>query len=167
MSLLDKCLDGNRVAISEMIAAAHRCESHWTVPRAPGKWSPSRVTEHVARTLDESAKLILGEAVRFPAFPAFLRPIVRGLLFQRVLKKGTFPKAKTNKPFDPERGPDTPSDAATRLEGARDNFERACRACRDGEPVPSKTFGPVSLADYVRFQEIHVRHHTTQLKPGA
>ena len=30
--------------------------------------------------------------------------------------------------------------------------------------VPSTIFGDVSIADFARFQELHVRHHQPQLK---
>lgn len=36
----------------------------------------------------------------------------------RVLRKGTFPKGKTNQAMNPARGPATPAEARVRLEGA-------------------------------------------------
>ena len=83
-------------------------------------------------------------------------------LFDRTLRKG-FPKARTNRPFDPEEGPPTPADGRARLEGALARFAEACQAQAGTERLKTLTFGTVGLVDYVRFQEIHVRHHTKQM----
>ena len=123
MTPLQDALDANRLAVSSLIAAAEKCKDAWTVPWAPGKWSPSQVTEHVARALDESANLVAGAPSKFPKLPFLLRPVARGMLFDRILKSDSFPKAKTSKPFDPESGPPTPADARVRLEGALARFE--------------------------------------------
>lgn len=60
MDDLDAVLEGNRKAVDDLIAAAERSAGVWTDPRAPGKWSPSQVVEHVARSLDESATVVSG-----------------------------------------------------------------------------------------------------------
>lgn len=86
MSDLTAVLPDNRAAADALIAAAERAEEVWTVPRAPGKWSPSQVVEHVARALEESANVIEGKPTRFPALPFFLRPVVRGLFFNRAVR---------------------------------------------------------------------------------
>jgi hypothetical protein len=42
-------LDENRKAVSAFVAAARAVpRSAWAAPRAPAKWSPAQVTEHVA-----------------------------------------------------------------------------------------------------------------------
>lgn len=157
-------LAGNRDAVSELVGAAERCGAVWAAPRAPGKWSPSQIVEHVARSLDESANVVAGNPSTFPSLPFFLRPVVRGFLFNRVLKSGTFPKAKTNKAMNPERGPATPAEGRARLEAALARFDRACRACAEtGGSVTSTTFGTVTVADYARFIELHTRHHCRQM----
>jgi len=167
MADVDAVLAANRAAISDLIASAESAGPAWMKPRAPGKWSPCQIVEHVARALEESANVVEGAPSKFPSLPSFVRPLLRGLLFNRVLKKGTFPKAKTSKAFDPASGPALPADARSRLEGAMAKFERACRArAAAGQHVPSTIFGTVSVADYARFQEVHTRHHRKQM-PGA
>ncbi len=164
MADVNAALAGSRAALEEMVTAAASCAASWTVPRAPGKWSPSQLTEHVARALEESAQVVAGRPSKFPTFPSFVRPLVRGLFFNRVLKKGAFPKARTTRPFDPDTGPASPADAKERLEAAHARFDEACRARdRDGGKVQSTIFGGVSVADYVRFQELHTRNHRRQL----
>jgi hypothetical protein len=164
---IDVVLAANRAALDDLVVAAERSAATWAVPRAPGKWSPSQVVEHVARAFDESANMVSGAPSKFPRLPGFVRPVLRGLFFNRVLRTGVFPKVKTSKALDPASGPASPAEARIRLEGALGRFDRECRlqAVR-GPNVESTAFGVVSLEDYARFQEIHVRHHCSQL-PGA
>jgi hypothetical protein len=161
---LDALLQAKRAAVAALIAAAEARAATSTTPRAPGKWSPSQLVEHVARAIDESANEVTGATTRFPHLPFFLKPVARTLLFNRVLKRGAFPRARTSGAFNPETGPATPAEARQRLLQALERFNEACRAraARDSL-VASVVFGTVSLADYVRFQELHTRHHTKQL----
>lgn len=166
MADVDATLAANREAINHLIAAAEKCGAAWSAPRARGKWSPSQLVEHVARTLDESANVVSGAPSKFPALPFFLRPVLRGFLFNRVLKKGTFPKAKTNRAMDPASGPATPAEARIRLETALARFDRECRTCAQaGGGIASATFGRLRVEDYARFIELHTRHHCRQM-PG-
>lgn len=105
-----------------------------------------------------------GRPSKFPKLPAVIHPVVRGLLFKRVLRKGGFPKAKTNKALDPASGPATPAEGRARLETAHQKFEEACRQIAShGERMRTTTFGAVPVKDYVRFMEIHTRHHGKQM----
>jgi hypothetical protein len=167
MGDLEQILADHRTAVADLIAAADRCGEAWTAARAPGKWSPSQIVEHVARSLEEAANVVSGVPSKFPTLPFFLRPVLRTLLVRRVLRKGAFPKARTNRAMDPASGPATLADGRARLEGALGKFDRACRACAHGSGVvSSRTFGRLSVADYARFIEIHTRHHCKQM-PGA
>lgn len=56
MTDISSRLHSQRAAVDELLAAIEKSASRWTQPSAPGKWSPSQVIEHVARTLGESAK---------------------------------------------------------------------------------------------------------------
>ncbi|MEP6591965.1 MAG: DinB family protein [Gemmatimonadota bacterium] len=167
MSDLDVALVKLGTASAELLVAADNCAASWTVPRALGKWSPAQVVEHVARSFDESVKVVAGEPSSFPVLPRLIRPIVRAIFFTKAIKRGVFPTgAKTNKPLDPEAGSATPSAARARLDAAVAGFAQACRAqVAAGHPVMSTVFGAVPVVDYVRFQELHVRHHTGQM-PG-
>ncbi len=154
-------------AVGDLIAAAAKAGPAWTAPCAPGKWSPSQIVEHVALVLDEAANLASGAPSKFPKLPVLMRPLVRGLFFNRIVKKGVFPKSKAPKVFNPASGPATPATARSRLEAALGKFERACRARTEESPqVASTVFGKVSLQEYVRFQEVHTRHHLGQMPGG-
>jgi hypothetical protein len=81
-----------------------------------------------------------------------------------VLRKAEFPKAKTNKAMDPASGPATPSEGRARLEAAHRRFDEACRqVASHGERLRTTIFGAVAVADYVRFMELHTRHHSKQM----
>src|SRR5437667_12580416 len=104
MADINTALAASKDAIDQLMVAGERTATAWTAARAPGKWSPSQIVEHVARSLEESANVAAGRLSKFPKLPALLHPVVRGFLFKRVLKKGAFPKAKTNKAMDPSSG---------------------------------------------------------------
>lgn len=164
MSDVTTVLEANRAAMADFMAAADRSAPVWTKPRAPNKWSPSQVTEHVARTMEEGANLVSGSASVFPTLPSLLRPMVRGLFFNRVLRKDAFPNARTLKALDPDNGPDSPEHARERLAGALITFEEACRAREtSGQAVQHPVFGTVSVVDYAKFMELHTHHHRKQL----
>ncbi|MCI0434373.1 MAG: DinB family protein [Gemmatimonadetes bacterium] len=164
MSDVEAVLAANRAAILDLIAAGEESGAAWTTPRAPGKWSPSQVVEHVARSLEEGAHVVAGEPSSFPTLPRLVRPVLRGLFFNRVLKTGRFPKARTSRALDPERGPASPQEGRGRLDDAMARFEQACRSrAATGQPVSSTVFGTVSVVDYARFTEVHTRHHTRQI----
>jgi hypothetical protein len=159
-------LDANRAAVDDLVEAAEAAADHWNTPSAPGKWSPSQVVEHVARALEEGGNVIAGRPTNLPTLPFFVRPLAR-IFFNRVVKTGKFPKAKTNKDMNPETGLATSAEARPRLEDASAVFERECRArVASGGAVPSGAFGKVSVADYARFTELHTRHHIKQIQVG-
>jgi hypothetical protein len=163
MADVDAVLTANRAAVDELVLAAEGAHSNWTTPRAPGKWSPQQVVEHVALALEEGGNVVSGRPTKLPTLPALIRPLAR-LMFKRVVRTGKFPKARTNKEMNPSDGPASPSDARARLQAALAKFDEACRArAAAGEDVPSGAFGKVSVEDYARFTELHTRHHTKQI----
>ena len=167
MADINDTLADNRAAVLDLVAAAERSAATFTTPRAPGKWSPSQVVEHVARGLEEGANVVSG-APSIPMPPAFLRPLLRLFLFNRILKKDALPKGfKAHKAMNPTSGPATPAQARVRLEGALARFDQECRRrVASGQHVVSTGFGTVSVEDFVRFNALHTRHHCKQM-PGA
>lgn len=163
MSDLDTALAESRAALAKLMAAGDKSAAAWTTPRAEGKWSPSQIIEHVARALEESGKNIKGEPSAFPSLPVFVRPVVRGLFFNRILKKNAFINGRTNKAMNPAAGPPTPAEGRARLQQAHAMFERACMDT--GPRFNHGIFGDISTADYARFQALHTLHHTKQI-PG-
>lgn len=160
---LATALAANRVAVDDLIGVAERTRHPWNDPRAPGKWSPAQVVEHVAMALEENANVAAGKPSKIPTLPFFVRPAT-GILFRRIVRTGRFPKARTSRAMTPLRGPAAPTDARARLHAAAATFEAECRAAasRDGH-VKSGAFGTVPVEDFVRFNELHVRHHIKQI----
>ena len=161
---INTALEASKDAMEQLILAGERAGTTWTSPRAPGKWSPSQIVEHVARSLEESANMAADRPSKFPRLPGVVHPIVRGLLFKRVLRKAAFPKARTNKAMDPASGPATPAEGRPRVEAAHQKFAEACRQTGSrGERMRTTIFGAVPVEDYVRFMELHTRHHGKQI----
>jgi DinB family protein len=157
-------LADHRAAVLDLVAAAERSAVTWTTPRAPGKWSPSQVVEHVARGVEEAAAVVSG-APSIPMPRAFLRPLLR-LFFYRILKKDAFPTGfKAHQAMNPPSGSATPADARVRLEGALARFEQECRRrTASGQHVVSTAFGTVPIDDFVRYCALHTRHHCKQMR---
>jgi hypothetical protein len=66
--------------------------------------------------------------------------------------------------MDPASGPATPAEGRARLEAAHQQFEAACRQLGSrGERMRTTIFGAVPVEDYVRFMELHTRHHGKQM----
>src|SRR5512132_412597 len=167
MSEFNTALSGVHDAVGALLGTADGVGSFWKIPRAPGKWSPSQVVEHVARIMEESAKVAAGAPSAFPTVPFFLRPIARIFVFKRILRRKSFLKMKAIDAMDPPLGSATPREARVRLEAVLTRFDQACRArAASGQKVASTIFGAVPVADFARFQELHVRHHHLQL-PGV
>ena len=166
MADIDDVLAADRAAVLELVAAAERSAATWTTARAPGKWSPSQVVEHVASGLEEGANIVSGTP-SIPLLPASQQPLAR-VFFDRTLNKGEFPEGfKANEALDPTSGPATPAEARVRLEGAFARFEQECRRrAASGQHLVSSHFGEVPVGDLVRFDALHTRHHCKQM-PGA
>ncbi len=118
--------------------------------------------------MEESANVVDGRPSKFPTMHFLLRPIIRILFFKRTLRRNDFPKMKAIDAFVPVAGAATPADGRDRLQGALNLFDKACRArAASGQKVASTIFGAVPVADFARFQELHVRHHIMQMPGGA
>jgi hypothetical protein len=74
MADINTALNASNEAIQQLLLAGERTKTAWTSPRAPGKWSPSQIVEHVARSLEESANMAAGRPSKFPTLPASFTP---------------------------------------------------------------------------------------------
>ena len=164
MAGIDTALAASRDAIDQLIRAGEQSGAAWIAPRAPGKWSPSQIVEHVARGLEEGANVLAGRPSKVPTrLPAVVRPIAR-FMFKRVLRKAAFPKGfKAHKALNPASGPATPAEGRIRLEKAHQEWDEVCRRiAADGRPTTTG-FGSVPVEDLVRYSELHARHHNKQM----
>jgi len=166
MTGIDAVLEDNVAAAAEVLEAASRAGDAWNTPRTPGGWSPAQVVEHVSLTLEQGTAVVSGRQSKFPNFPALLRPLVRGLYYNRVLKQERFPRSRTTAALEPSQAGAALAEADARLQAAVRNFNQACRdRLANGRPLQHPVFGTVSVESYARFQVLHIRHHRTQLPP--
>jgi len=170
MSSVKPTIVDNREAVDAFITAARSVPpSAWTAPRAPGKWSPGQVTEHVAIAY-EISRAILDGSFSGRSAPRPLRPLIRVLFLNRVLKTGRFVKGgKAPAAFQPSASPSSITDLAARLRAAAAAFEADVEtAAQQGRTtLEHPFFGRIALADYARLQAIHTRHHSQQLGVSA
>lgn len=167
-SNLDERIQAFNESVGELMAAGEKSGPAWNTPRAAGKWSPNEIVEHVSIALEESTNQLEGKPSRFPSLPVFVRPIIKGLFFNRIIKTGKFPKARAPRALSPIGGAATPAEGRARLEAAADAFTTVCRArAAAGQPVESTVFGKAPVEDFVRFQELHTRHHVKQMPERA
>ena len=130
-------------AAAEVLEAASRAGDTWNTPRTPGGWSPAQVVEHVSLTLEQGAAVVSGRQSKFPNFPAILRPLARGLYYNRVLKEGRFPRSRTTAALEPSQDGATLAEADARLQAAVRNFNQACRdRLANGRPLSIRCSAP-------------------------
>jgi hypothetical protein len=136
--------------------------ARWGEPRAPGKWSPRQIVEHLALDYEISAGVLRGGRSAVSA-PWLLRPLVRWFLLRPILRRGRFPQGRrAPKALRPTSIPADPDQLLGRLATAIATFEANIAALRR-RTVDHRGFGRIRLADFVRLQELHTRHHRAQL----
>ena len=87
--LQDTILD-NRRAVDAFIAGARAVPSTaWLQPRAPGKWSPAQVTEHVAIAY-EVARSVMDGTYAGRVAPRLVRLVIRTIGFNPIVRSGRF-----------------------------------------------------------------------------
>jgi hypothetical protein len=160
---VEAALMASRNAADALITNAAACGRPWDEPCASGKWSPSQIVEHVARSYEASADVAAGRPSAFPSIPRILHPLLR-VVFRRILRRGVFPRGKTTKAMNPSHGAATLDDGRRRLMAAHEHFETSCRAvAARGALMLTPMFGALGVADFVRFMELHTRHHNRQI----
>jgi hypothetical protein len=167
MADLQTALHHQHQAVDAFVAAARAVPAtRWGQSRAPGKWSPGQVAEHLALAFEVNRGVLHGTAPGAAA-PRFLRPLLRRFLLNPVLRRGRFfPGSKSPKVFQPGAAPTAPAVLLDRLQATAAAFERDAGAIR-GDTIDHPFFGRLPLVDFVRLQEIHAQHHRAQLTPAA
>ena len=160
---LHPLLEAHRQAVDAFLETARTVPAdQWAQPRAPGKWSPGQVVEHVARAYEVNRGVLHGRASM--SAPRWLRPMIRKFLLMPVLRRGRFiPGSKSPGVFRPGPTPAPPAELIGRLEAATAAFESDAAALGT-DTINHPFFGRLSLGDFVRLQEIHSRHHEGQLQ---
>jgi hypothetical protein len=170
MSDLENAIAEHHTAVQEFLTTGRAMTAQqWAAPRAPGKWTPGQIAEHLAITYEYGIALAKGNPPG-GRLPFFIRPIVRRAFVNPTLKAGRFTRSgKTPKIFEPSTTPPAANVVLPRLETALSGFENAIQS---GVPEARHTlrhpfFGKVPTTDYLRLQTIHAKHHHGQLAASA
>jgi hypothetical protein len=167
MADADVVIASHRRAVSAFVDAARAVPpSQWAMPRAPGKWSPGQVTEHVALSYEQSGRMLHGSFTG-PAKPWYQQLLARWLGLPSLLKRGDFGKGPFQAPdfIRPSASPPPSDILLARLEAAAHDLEATLAGAASGGrvSVDHPVFGRLPLADLIRFLVIHTNHHRPQL----
>jgi hypothetical protein len=165
MADLESALQAQRTAADAFKAAALRVsESVWNAPRAPGKWSPAQVTDHVGVST-RVARDFMGQKPGMGSLPWFLRPVLNRFFLKPVLKKGFPKKGKGPSIFAPAHDPMPREQLCARIDSEVAALEADARAMvKSGKAeFTHGFFGRMAVADYVMFNALHFDHHREQL----
>jgi hypothetical protein len=167
MADADVVMASHRRAVTAFVNAARAVPpSQWATPRAPGKWSPGQVTEHVALAYEQSGRMLHGSFTGV-AKPWYQQLLARWLGLPSLLKRGDFGKGPFQAPdfIRPSASPSSPMTLVARLEAAAHDLEAALAGASDARrvSVDHPIFGRLPLADLVRFLAVHTNHHRPQL----
>jgi hypothetical protein len=167
MADLQTVLQAHHQAVEAFLTTARVVPpTQWSQPRAPGKWSSGQVAEHLALAYEVNRGVLHGAAPPMTA-PRWLRPLIRRFLLGPVLRRGRFiPGSKSPRVFQPGPAPAAPAQLLDRLAAAMTAFE-ADAAALGTTTIDHPFFGRLRLSDFVRLQEIHIRHHRGHLAPAA
>jgi hypothetical protein len=167
MADLQAVISADRQAVDDFTAAARSVPpARWAVPRAPGKWSPGQVTEHVTLTYEQSRRMLIGSFTG-RALPRLKQLLARWIFLPLLFKRGDFGKGGARGPafIEPSESPASSEALLARLQAAVGDLETdllaasAARRTRVDHPI----FGRMPLADLLRFLMIHTQHHQPQL----
>jgi hypothetical protein len=165
MTDIEQSLAAQRRAAAAFTAAALAVpDGAWNVPRAPGKWSPAQVTDHVG-VATRVARDAIAEKAGMGGIPGFLRWLPRKLFFDKVLVRGFPTKSKGPAVFAPAHEPKPRAELIAQVEREVAGMEADARAAAaNGTSTFEHTFfGRLKIADYVTFNALHFDHHREQL----
>ena len=164
-------VEEHRQALAALQATAESLpEAHWDAPRAPGKWSPAQIVEHVrltCRTIQSELEGRGGMRVR----TGWLRQrVLRLLLVPRILRTRTFPKgAPAVRELRPQA--DLRLERGQTLDALREQAASLVAAMAAADPATMKVthpfFGRLDPLQGLELATVHVQHHRAQLLESA
>lgn len=165
-------VEEHREALAEFVATAEALsEEAWGAPRAPGKWSPGQIAEHLRLTC-ETMHAEIERRGGFRVRTGWLRQrLLRLVLVPRILRSGRFPEGA---PAVREIRPDaavTPDRPGT-LAGLRERADALTRGLAATDPgqvgaVSHPFFGRLDPLQGLALATVHVRHHHRQIREAA
>lgn len=168
MSTLESAHAEHRAARRRVLAAALAVpEGRWALPRAPGKWTPAQVCEHLALA-DEAAvrELETGHAMRQP-LPPWKRTLLRWTVLRWIVWTGRFPRALAPRETRPPACSAEREALLARLSAAGPRMESLIASERGGARFTHPYFGVLDARTSLRLLARHLTHHARQLDAAA
>lgn len=164
--------DEHRIALATYLEAADRVPpAAWSLPRAPGKWSPAQITEHLALAYEAGIRELGGGAPMASRAPAWRQKLLRWVVLPHILFHRSFP-LRAPSPREIRPGETSAPDrrvALGRLRELAERFEheldRARRA--GGGHLTHPYFGTVPPLKGMRFFAVHLDHHRAQVEEAT
>jgi len=160
-------VEEHRQALAELLATAESLpEQSWEEPRAPGKWSPAQIVEHLrltCRTIQSELEGRGGMRVR----TSWMRQrVLRLLLVPRILRSRSFPEgAPAVRELRPQL--DARYDRRQTLDALREQAASLIAALAAAHPaavaVTHPFFGKLDPLQGLELGTVHVQHHRAQL----
>jgi hypothetical protein len=139
---------------------------HWKTARAPGKWSPAEIAEHLSLTYAHLLSELRGGAPMRVKGSWLFRLVVRYKFLPGLLREGRIPPGvRSPREVRPETVPATREEALKRFRALAAEFEEeiSARRASGGGRLTHPYFGRLDAGRGIRFVEMHIRHHTKQL----
>lgn len=142
-------------------------DAAWTLPRAPGKWSPAQEVEHITLAHELLAQQLAGGPAMRVVVHGWRRLALRWVVLPWILRTGRFPRgARAPREARPSAAPAARRALIERLEAAVTAVGGDLG--RSGDPGFSRRldhpyFGAMSVAHAVRLSAVHTRHHLASL----
>lgn len=137
----------------------------WDVPRAPGKWTPGEIAEHLILVYEGAVRdLEGGTPARARVGPGWQRTL-RWFVLPHVLFHRSFPmRVRAPREWRPGEERMEPEAAIRRLADAAHLFEQeAVRAHEEARPLRHPYFGCVDALRALRLAAVHLEHHRRQV----
>lgn len=170
MTDLPTTIAADREVLSSLLERARAIPAgRWTTPRAPGKWSPAQVVEHVTLSYEGHRKMVQG-GIPQSGNPRITQWLARTFFLPRLFRMGDFTQKGLKAPrfIVPSDTPALASELLPRLEAAATGLEQDLTAASAAgqAKVVHPFFGPLALPDLLQFVVIHARHHLPQVIPS-
>ena len=164
--------DEHRIALATYLEAADRVPpAAWSLPRAPGKWSPAQITEHLSLAYEAGMRELDGGGAMAARLPGWRQTLLRWVVLPHILFHRSFPvRAPSPREIRPGEAcaPDRRA-ALARLRELAERFEHELdRARRAGSgQLTHPYFGIVPPLKAMRFFAVHLDHHRAQVEQAT
>lgn len=165
----DAAAGAHRAALASYVARAARLTSdRWGAPRAPGKWSPAEISEHLALAYEMGLGELRGGPPPAIRTSYWQRLVLRWFVMPKLLAGGslTRPVRAPREIRHPVAGDQVATLA--RLQEVAEALERELESAsaRGRVRFTHPYFGRMGAVEALGFCAFHARHHEAQVAAG-